>query len=158
MYEEIAKSFSGLAGESRSHDANGPWFKVQGSGGAETLNLGNGLFGSAIAPIVGINPAPDKTRPPLQPDVPCETQQPPDLGSIPAGPPAAVDTSGVPLPREKKATATAVAIERRQLKSAGSRTKVSDRLATLADLRKIADLKGVGAQLEKTLTQSERRP
>ena len=61
-------------------------------------------------------------------------------------------------PREAKATATAVAIERRQLKSAGSKTKVSDHLATLADLRKIADLKGVTAQLEQSLRESERRP
>ena len=158
VYEELAKFTTGLAGESRSFDANGPWFKVQASGGAETLNLGNGLFGSAIAPIVGINPAPDKTRPPLEPKVPCETQEPPDLRSIPAGPPAAVDTSAAPVAREAKATATAVAIERRQLKSAGSKTKVSDRLATLVDLRRIADLKGVSGRLEQTLRKSERRP
>ncbi len=158
VYEELAKFTAGLAGESRSFDANGPWFKVQASGGAETLNLGNGLFGSAIAPIVAINPAPTRTRPPLRPDVPCETQEPPDLRSNPAGPPAAVGTSGIPPLREAKATATAVAIERRQLAALGAKTKVADRLATLADLRKIATRSGLSAQLQKTLRGSERKP
>jgi phospholipid/cholesterol/gamma-HCH transport system substrate-binding protein len=39
VYQELPKFFPGLAAESRSFDANGPGFKVQGSGGAETLNL-----------------------------------------------------------------------------------------------------------------------
>ena len=37
VYQELAKFLPGLAGESRSFDANGQWFKVLGSGGAETL-------------------------------------------------------------------------------------------------------------------------
>jgi virulence factor Mce-like protein len=153
VYEEIAKSFSGLAGESRSHDANGPWFKVQGSGGAETLNLGNGIFGSSVDPIVGNNPPPVRTRPALRPDVPCETQQQPDLRSIPRGPPAATATRRS-TGREAKAQASASAILRRQLERQGSDTKVADRPATLADLRRIAGRSGLSGQLEQALSRS----
>ena len=66
VYQDLAKFLPGLAGESRSFDANGPWFKVQGAGGAETLNLGNGLFGTVAEPIVGNNPPPIRQRPPLR--------------------------------------------------------------------------------------------
>ena len=61
VYQDFAKFLPGLAGESRSFDANGQYFKVLGAGGAETLNLGNGLFGTVAEPIVGINPPPTAT-------------------------------------------------------------------------------------------------
>ena len=66
VYQDLAKFLPGLAGESRSFDANGQYFKVLGTGGAETLNLGNGIFGSVVEPIVGNNPPPIRTRPPLE--------------------------------------------------------------------------------------------
>jgi phospholipid/cholesterol/gamma-HCH transport system substrate-binding protein len=156
VHQEVAKSFAGLAGESRSHDANSPWFKVQASGGAETLNLGNGLFGSAIEPIVGNNPPPVRTRPPLRPDVPCETQEPPDLRSIPRGAPGAIKATAS-TGREAKAQATASAVMRRQLKLTGSQTKVADRAATLADIRKLAGRNGLSKQLEQTLRRIGQR-
>jgi virulence factor Mce-like protein len=152
VYQELPKFLPGLAGESRSFDANGSWFKVQGSGGAETLNLGNGIFGSAIEPIVGNNPPPVRTRPPLRPDVPCETQQQPDLRSIPKGPPPAVPSNGAAAAaREAKATASASAILRDQLKRAGSNTRVAKRPATLADLRKLAGRNGLTQQFDAAL-------
>ena len=156
VYEELAKFLPGLAGESRSFDANGPWFKVQGSGGAETLNLGKGIFGSAVEPIVGNNPPPVRTRPPLRPEVPCETQEQPDLRSIPKGPPATVGGAAAPA-REAKAQASAVAVTRRQLARQGSDTKVADRAATLADIRRLAGRNGLSAQLERTLGRSGQR-
>ena len=149
VYQEVSKSFSGLAGESRSHDANGPWFKVQGSGGAETLNLGNGIVGSSVEPVVGNNPPPVRTRPALRPEVPCETQEQPDLRSIPRGPPSA--TTNRSTKREAKAQASAAAILRRQLKRSGDDTKVADRPATLADLRRIAGRAGLTTKLERVL-------
>ena len=96
VYQDLAKFLPGLAGESRSFDANSPWFKVLGTGGAETLNIGNGLFGTVAEPIVGNNPPPIRQRPPLRPDVPCETQEPPDLRSrsAPAPPGRKISTSG----------------------------------------------------------------
>ena len=114
VYQDLAKFLPGLAGESRSSDANGQWFKVLGTGGLETLNLGNGVFGTVADPILGVNPPPIRTRPPLEPDVPCETQQQPDLRSIPGGPPPSVNTSGAASrSREAKAQAVAAAILRR---------------------------------------------
>ena len=87
VHQEVGKYLPGLAGESRSFDANGMWFKVLGSGGFETFDLGNGLFGSAAQPVAGVNPPADRTLPPFRPDVPCETQEIPDLRTNPGGPP-----------------------------------------------------------------------
>jgi phospholipid/cholesterol/gamma-HCH transport system substrate-binding protein len=154
VYQDLAKFLPGLAGESRSFDANGPWFKVLGSGGAETLNLGNGVFGSAVEPIVGINPPPVRTRPPLRPDVPCETQQQPDLRSIPRGPPATIGAASGATAREDKAQATAVALLRSQITRQRSDTKVSSRTATLADIRGLAKRNGLSRQLERVLQRS----
>jgi len=157
VHQELPKFLPGLAGESRSYDANGPWFKVQGSGGAETLNLGSGIFGSAIEPIVGNNPPPVRNRPPLEPDVPCETQERPDLRSIPKAAPKVVRTRGnAATQRETKAADTASAILRRQLKRQGSDTKVARRPATIADIRGVARRNGLGKQLEQTLRESDR--
>jgi phospholipid/cholesterol/gamma-HCH transport system substrate-binding protein len=69
--EQINRSFVGLAGESRNHDANTPLFHVQGVAPAK-LTAGR------------IEPAspPDPTTPPEhRPDVPCETQEPPNLAA-----------------------------------------------------------------------------
>lgn len=157
VYEELAKFLPGLAGESRSFDANGPWFKVLGTGGAETLNLGNGIFGSVAEPISGNNPPPIRNRPPLRPDVPCETQQPPDLRSIPKGPPPAISSTGaVSRTRESKAQAVAVALLRRQLKLEGSDTKVLDRAITLDEIRRIATKNGLTKQLDRVLRNEQR--
>jgi phospholipid/cholesterol/gamma-HCH transport system substrate-binding protein len=157
VYQELPKFLPNLAGESRSFDANSPWFKVQGSGGAETLNLGNGLFGSVAEPIIGNNPPPVRERPPLRPDVPCETQQQPDLRSIPRGGPASVNSSGAAADaREAKVIKTASSVLRRQLKRSGLDRKVADRPATLADIRALARRNGLSKQLERVLARSGR--
>ncbi len=149
VYEEFGKFLPNLAGESRSFDANSPWFKVLGSSGAETLNLGNGVFGSAIESIAGINPPPVRTRPALRPDVPCETQQQPDLRSKARGAPAAIPNASGSGAREAKARASAVAVVSEQLGDSGR--KVVDRVATLADIRAVARRNGLSEQLERTL-------
>ncbi len=153
VYQDLPKALPNLTGESRSFDANGPWFKVLGSGGAETLNLGNGIFGSAIEPIVGINPPPVRTRPQLKPDVPCETQEQPDLRSKPRGLPAAIPNAAGTTKREAKAQASAVAVLREQL--AGTGRKVVDTVATLADIRAVARRNGLSKQLERTLARTK---
>jgi phospholipid/cholesterol/gamma-HCH transport system substrate-binding protein len=155
VYTEFPKTLPNLAGESRSFDANSPWFKVLGSGGAETLNLGNGLFGSVLEPIAGVNPPPVRERPPLRPDVPCEIQEPPDLRSNPKGPPQAVDTSGLPSARRQaRAQSVAVKLMRRRLRNEGQDTKVSDRPITLEQIRGLAARNGLTKQLEQTLRRS----
>jgi virulence factor Mce-like protein len=152
VYQEAVKILPNLAGESRSFDANGPFFKVLGSAGAETLNLGNGIFGSAIEPIAGINPPPIRTRPPLRPDVPCETQEAPDLRSTPRGAPTAIPDASGTAARAAKARASAVAVLRRQLGDGGR--KVADTPATLADIRAVARRNGLSSQLERVLRRT----
>ena len=72
--EQINRSFVGLAGESRVNDANTPVFHIQG---VNPFNLATGRIEPA-APLDANMP------PPHRPDVPCETQQPPNL-SAPGG-------------------------------------------------------------------------
>src|SRR3954464_4884574 len=83
VYTELPKPFPGLAGESRSGDANGQWFRVLASGGTNLVQFDPGVFGTTALPILGVNPRKPKQRPPLREDVPCETQQTPDLRSNP---------------------------------------------------------------------------
>jgi phospholipid/cholesterol/gamma-HCH transport system substrate-binding protein len=69
--EQINRSFVGLAGESRNHDANTPVFHIQG---VAPLKLSTGRLEPA--------PPPDPTTPPPhRPDVACETQEPPNLAA-----------------------------------------------------------------------------
>ncbi|MEA2409385.1 MAG: phospholipid/cholesterol/gamma-HCH transport system substrate-binding protein [Thermoleophilaceae bacterium] len=72
--EQINRSFVGLAGESRVNDANTPVFHIQG---VNPFKLATGKVEPA--------PPPDTNMPPPhRPDVPCETQEPPNL-SAPGG-------------------------------------------------------------------------
>jgi virulence factor Mce-like protein len=96
IYQESVKGLPGLAGESRSGDANGQWFRVLLTGGNYAYPQGADRFLITGQPIQGVNPAPPVKRTPLRPEVPCETQQPPDLRSTPLPPPPGrkVSTSG----------------------------------------------------------------
>ncbi len=85
-YVEGVDYLPGLAGESRDTDGNGPYVRVTLTGGTITYSLQPGLFGEALAPIQGTQPqmpAPHPSgdgatvpvvRPPIKPNVPCETQ------------------------------------------------------------------------------------
>jgi phospholipid/cholesterol/gamma-HCH transport system substrate-binding protein len=68
---QIQRSFPGLAGESRLTDGNTPYFHTMG-----TVNPPN----VEPAPPTDIN-----QPPPRRPDVPCETQEPPNLDAPEAG-------------------------------------------------------------------------
>jgi virulence factor Mce-like protein len=69
--EQINRSFVGLAGESRVNDANTPVFHIQG---VNPFKLATGKIEPA-APLDSNSP------PPHRPDVPCETQEPPNLNA-----------------------------------------------------------------------------
>lgn len=97
VYQESVKSLPGLAGESRSGDANGQWARTLAGNGVYTYaegaiskvpkSLGGGqAFGLTNFPLLGVNP-PKASLPPIRYDVPCETQQPPDLRTKPQKPP-----------------------------------------------------------------------
>jgi virulence factor Mce-like protein len=87
VYTELPKPFPGLAGESRSGDSNGQWFRVLAAGGTNLVQFSPGVFGTTALPLLGVNPPKPERRPPLRNDVPCETQQPPDLRSKAGAPP-----------------------------------------------------------------------
>jgi phospholipid/cholesterol/gamma-HCH transport system substrate-binding protein len=95
VYHEAPKPLPGLAGESRSADANGSWFRVLAAGGKNLVTFKPGVFGTTPEPLLGANPPKPTKRPPLDGNVPCETQQTPDLRTNPAPPPPqhTVDTS-----------------------------------------------------------------
>jgi phospholipid/cholesterol/gamma-HCH transport system substrate-binding protein len=156
-YQEAAKFLPGLGGESRSYDANGPWMKVLGSGGAETVQLGNGVFGFPISNLSGVNPPKPAGRPPLEPDVPCETQEKPNLQSIAQGPPATTGQSGSGLPvelppivrkRYEKAKETAIIETREALRREGIDAKATTKDATRAMVDAQARRAGNMDQLE----------
>ena len=76
---QLNRSFVGLAGESRTNDGNTPWFRI---GAVSPGNLTGP--GSRVEPLP---PSSANDSPRHRPDVPCETQQPPDLAapSAPGG-------------------------------------------------------------------------
>jgi phospholipid/cholesterol/gamma-HCH transport system substrate-binding protein len=102
VYQETAYGFTGVAGESRSGDANGQEFRVLGGGGQNTIaplpntdNLPGGSFLTGVSPFAfqGSQPAKQSAaKTPFRPDVPCETQEPPDLHSDVGSAPSTKDT------------------------------------------------------------------
>jgi virulence factor Mce-like protein len=151
VYQEGVKWLPGLAGESRSGDANGQWFKVLGSGGVETVQLGQGLFGTSLFPILGVNPPKPASRPPLRSDVPCETQETPDLRTKAGAPPQRMkidrNAPGVQA-RYAKAREVAILELREQLRKAGIDTPVLEEDATRVTVEGLARRAGNLGQLE----------
>jgi phospholipid/cholesterol/gamma-HCH transport system substrate-binding protein len=95
VYKETAYGLVGIAGESRSGDANGQYIRVAGGGGLNTVESDPVLegeptqFGVTPFPLLGAMPAIESSaRTPFKPNVPCETQEPPDLNAgAPGSPP-----------------------------------------------------------------------
>jgi phospholipid/cholesterol/gamma-HCH transport system substrate-binding protein len=89
VYQESVKFLPGLGEESRSGDANGQWQRTLGGNGPFTykMEVGNSpdRFGVSNFPLQGTLP-PSMHQPDIRYDVPCETQQPPNLDAKP-GPP-----------------------------------------------------------------------
>jgi phospholipid/cholesterol/gamma-HCH transport system substrate-binding protein len=101
VYLETAYGFSGVAGESRSGDANGQEFRVLGGGGSNTIapfttpDLTGQVTGVAPFAFLGSQPAKQSSaKTPFRPDVPCETQDAPDLRAGALGPAPATSSSG----------------------------------------------------------------
>jgi phospholipid/cholesterol/gamma-HCH transport system substrate-binding protein len=95
VYVEAVDFLPGLAGESRDFDANGPYIRVLGTGGTLTYSAAPGLLGQSLEPLQGEQPQPPpgEKAPPLEPNVPCETQQAiTDLSAPTGGPPQQVSS------------------------------------------------------------------
>ena len=143
-YVEGVDFLPGLAGESRSFDANGPYVRVLLTGGTTTYSLSPGMFGTALAPITGTQPELPAlhnsgdgakvpvSRPPLKPNVPCETQQPITDLSAPSG--------AGPQPVSTSVSAPGAALRQQ---SAG--------LIELAQLEQQARQQGLGLRFSRTV-------
>jgi hypothetical protein len=98
VYQESVRFLPGIASESRTGDANQQWFRVLPGNGANIYNLtglpagAGGVFGAATNPLLGARPG-KMNRPPLNPNVPCETQVPPTLSANQQAPPTKVMTT-----------------------------------------------------------------
>jgi phospholipid/cholesterol/gamma-HCH transport system substrate-binding protein len=83
FYQQVARTLPGLAGESRISDANSGLFHIEVGAGpltiAQTDGAGQQIFGQSTFPIEATRPAKPDARPVDRPNVPCETQLPPDL-------------------------------------------------------------------------------
>ncbi|MDQ2676636.1 MAG: MlaD family protein [Actinomycetota bacterium] len=96
IFEELGYGTTGIASESRSGDANGPYIRVMAGGGTNTVVLPDSIQeGGTSVDAVGLTPLPlegaiptleSSAKTPFRPDVRCETQEAPDLAAI-AGPP-----------------------------------------------------------------------
>jgi phospholipid/cholesterol/gamma-HCH transport system substrate-binding protein len=144
VYQEAPKPLPGLAGESRSADANGSWFRVLAAGGKNLVTFKPGVFGTTPEPLLGANPPKPRRRPPLNGKVPCETQETPDLRTQAAPPPPqhTVDAN-TPAFKAREALAQARAVKwlQKQLKVEGLQNllKVTSKDATSQLLSRIAE-------------------
>ncbi len=91
VFEELGYGLTGIASESRSGDANGPYIRVLAAGGNNTVVFPDSIQeGGSTVDGVGITPLPllggipaidSSLKTPFRPDVRCETQEPPDLSA-----------------------------------------------------------------------------
>ncbi|HKN93892.1 MAG TPA: MlaD family protein [Thermoleophilaceae bacterium] len=83
FYQQVSRTLPGLAGESRISDPNSGLFHIEVGAGpltiAQTDGAGQQIFGQSTFPIEATRPAKPDSRPVDRPNVPCETQLPPDL-------------------------------------------------------------------------------
>lgn len=103
-YKEAQRSFVGLSSEGRLQDANTPYYHVVGAGGpATTVSTGDDgtkLVGTSLFPVLGVRPY-KSPRPRFRPDVPCETQEPPNLNAPTGKPDQRVTPKPVDNPRTR---------------------------------------------------------
>jgi phospholipid/cholesterol/gamma-HCH transport system substrate-binding protein len=133
VFEETAYGLTGIASESRSGDANGQYIRVEAGGGNNTVvipNAPNVSGGDAVGltglPILGAMPRiEDSAKTPFRPDVPCETQEQPNLqGGLGSGPQQAAAPQPSPLdllsdaqPKEARSSAKALGLEHPQIEA-----------------------------------------
>ena len=113
VFETTGYGLTGISGENRSGDANAQYLRVLGSGGNNTIRIPNALPGpgGGLQDAVGLLPFEllgamprfsDSAKTEFRPDVPCETQEPPNLataaGGTPEQEPLPDPLGGLPIP------------------------------------------------------------
>ena len=130
IYQESTRQFVGLAGESRSFDANGQYVRTLAKTANYASVLGDGRFFLTDLPVQGVNP-PRSEIPPFRPTVPCETQEGPDMRTKVQAPPQQIRIDqNAPGATARRAKATEIALDwmRDQMKLVGW-----DKQLTLSD-------------------------
>ncbi len=102
VYRELLYGTVGLSSASQNFDGNGTAVRYHAGYGEQVVTTGRApstgepLVGLTSEPIIGSRPRHTGNPPPHRPDVPCSTQQPPDLRAE-TGP--APEQSPLPAPR-----------------------------------------------------------
>jgi len=100
FYKDAPRGLVGLSGESRINDANTPSFHVFFSSGPANVLItdqGQTFLAQVPKPPEGVRPIRPNHRPVFRPNVPCETQQAPNLNAPGGLPDQTVLANGVPL-------------------------------------------------------------
>jgi phospholipid/cholesterol/gamma-HCH transport system substrate-binding protein len=85
VYRELLYGLVGLSSASQNFDGNGPAVRYHAGAGQQTLTTGRLpgtnelIFGLTETPLLGSRPRFPGRLPPYRPDVPCITQEPPNL-------------------------------------------------------------------------------
>jgi virulence factor Mce-like protein len=138
VYQDGVKWLPGIAGESRSFDAHGQYVRTLAKTANFAIPLGDGRFYLTDTPVEGVNP-PKTPQPAFHPEVPCETQEPPDLRTQvgPAPRQIRIDQDA-PGAATRRAEARDVVLDwmRDQMKLVGwdKKLKLSDEPFRLSDL------------------------
>ena len=111
VFKNTGYGLAGVGGESRAGDANGQYFRVLGGGGLNTVSFDTDVGPTAgVVPFGGLGVQPAKqssAKTPFRPDVPCETQDPPDLNTgTPAPVPVSRSTNPAPTGAESAEVTT----------------------------------------------------
>jgi hypothetical protein len=146
VYKETAFGIAGVAGESRTGDANGQALRVLGGGGTLSFSFPDidAGGGSGPQPVTGMTPfemlgaQPAKqtaAKTPFRPDIPCETQEVPDL-----------DTGAVPDPSESSSGTTSADSLPDDVLGAGERyAEIYGELLQAEELEQKGDTAGANA-------------
>jgi phospholipid/cholesterol/gamma-HCH transport system substrate-binding protein len=142
VYREAVKWLPGIAGESRSFDSNGQYIRTFAHSANYAYPLNDGRFMFTGLPLEGVNPPKSPGQPPYRADVPCETQERPDLRTKIGQPPKAIKVdhdSPAARARYEGAKDEAVDWARDALRAAGleGRFQVLSRDLTAAQVAKL---------------------
>ena len=139
IYQEQPKPLIGLSGESRTFDANGQYFRVSLNSAQYATTTGGGRFLLTDRPPAGANPPRPAQRSPLRPDVPCETQEQPDLRTREGRVEGTFKVKPAPPEAEAKAREIAATWLKGELTRTGraDEVKVSDKPVLPSELPKV---------------------
>jgi virulence factor Mce-like protein len=106
VYRELLNGLVGTASSGQNFDGHGPNLRYHSGFGDETFgtgtipSVGEAVVGVTSEPLLGSRPRYTASIPPYRPDVPCRTQDPPDLNSAETGPAFSAPTGPRVVPRQ----------------------------------------------------------